>query len=134
MNVNDQTSPLNVLVVEDERLLCWALAQTLSDAGCHVTEAPDGDAAIRALRETDAPLDVVLLDYQLPDVVHLDLLSTVRQLSRDSHVVLMSARCTPEIARDALALGAARVVAKPFDMNDVPAIVRDAAGRPPIAA
>jgi hypothetical protein len=39
----------------------------------------------------------------------------------------MSAYATPQIAKDALALGAARVVNKPIDMHDVPALVHDAA-------
>jgi two-component system KDP operon response regulator KdpE len=122
-----QSAPLRVLVVDDEPLICWSLAETLGDRGDIVTEARSGAAALRALSEAKEPIDVMLLDYKLPDVHNLSLLSTVRRLSPASHVILMSAYATPEIAKNALALGACRVVNKPIDMHDVPALVHDAA-------
>jgi DNA-binding NarL/FixJ family response regulator len=122
--------PLRVLIVDDEPLICWSLAETLGECGEVVTEASDGEAAVRALANAPAP-DVVLLDYQLPDSRDLRLLSTVRRLAPHSRVILMSAYCTPEIAKQALALGAYRVVSKPIDMHDVPALVREAAGSHP---
>jgi DNA-binding NtrC family response regulator len=122
-----QSAPLRVLVVDDEPLICWSLAETLSDSGDLVTEARSGAAAVRALSEASEPIDVVLLDYKLPDVKSLSLLATVRRLSPSSRVILMSAYATPEIAKDALALGAFRVVNKPIDMHDVPALVHDTA-------
>jgi DNA-binding NtrC family response regulator len=120
-----QSAPLRVLVVDDEPLICWSLAETLGDRGDIVTEARSGAAALRALSEAKEPIDVMLLDYKLPDVHNLSLLSTVRRLSPASRVILMSAYATPEIAKDALAQGAVRVVNKPIDMHDVPALVHD---------
>ncbi len=79
-NMSTQSLPLRVLVVDDEPLICWSLAATLGDSGTMVTEAASGAAALRALAETRAPFDVVLLDYNLPDVQNLNLLSTVRRL------------------------------------------------------
>jgi DNA-binding NtrC family response regulator len=115
------------LVVDDEPLMCWSLAETLAECGDIVTEAGSGAAAVRALSDTPEPVHVVLLDYQLPDVHNLSLLAAVRRLSPTSSVILMSAYASPEIAKDALAMGAARVVSKPFDMQDIPALVHDTA-------
>jgi DNA-binding NtrC family response regulator len=70
----------------------------------------------------------VLLDYNLPDVHNLNLLSALRRLAPASRVILMSAHATSEIVKKALGLGASRVVGKPFDMRDVPALVHDVAG------
>jgi len=123
------SAPLRVLVVDDEPLMCWSLAETLAERGDIVTEAESGAAAVRALAGAREPIDVVLLDYNLPDVRDLSLLATVRRLSPSSRVILMSAYATPELAEHALALGAVRVVNKPIDMHDVPALVHDA-GRP----
>src|SRR5581483_3531585 len=114
------SAPLRVLVVDDEPLMCWSLAETLAERGDIVTEAESGAAGARE------PIDVVLLDYNLPDVRDLSLLATVRRLSPSSRVILMSAYATPELAEHALALGAVRVVNKPIDMHDVPALVHDA--------
>src|SRR5215217_4385702 len=107
--------PLRVLIVDDEPLICWALAQTLSAAGEVVAEAGTAQAAIHALTTAPEPMDVVLLDYQLPDSRDLGLLSKVRQLAPQSQVILMSAFCTPEIANDALGIGAYRVMSKPLE-------------------
>lgn len=126
----NESSPLRVLVVDDEPLICWSLAETLGERGELVTEATTGDEAIRALASAPEP-DVLLLDYQLPDSHDLSLLSTVRRLAPNSRVILMSAHYTPEIARQALALGACRVVSKPIDMHHVPALVREAADSRP---
>ena len=123
----NEASPLRVLIVDDESLICWSLAEVLGECGEVVAHAGDGEAAIRVLADAPEP-DVVLLDYELPDSHDLCLLSTVRRLAPHSRVVLMSAFCTPEIANQAIALGACRVVSKPIDMHDVPELVREAAG------
>jgi DNA-binding NtrC family response regulator len=123
----NESTPLRVLIVDDEPLICWALAQTLNAAGDVVAEADSAKAAIHALATTPEPMDVVLLDYQLPDSRDLGLLSKVRQLAPQSQVILMSAFCSPEVADDALGMGAYRVVSKPFEMHDMPALVREAA-------
>jgi DNA-binding NtrC family response regulator len=122
-----QLVPLRVLVVDDEPLISWSFAETLVGSGDIVTEAGSGAAAVRPLSDAREPMDVVLLDYKLPDVMNLSLLATVRRLSPSSRVILMSASATQEIAGDALALGAAHLVNKPIDMHDVPALVHDAA-------
>jgi DNA-binding NtrC family response regulator len=118
-----QILPLRVLVVDDEPLICWSLAETLGDAGDIVTEAQSGNAAMRVVHEAREPIDVVLLDYRLPDVHNLSLLSALRRLSPASRIILMSGEATLDLALRALALGASCVVRKPIDMRDVPALV-----------
>jgi CheY-like chemotaxis protein len=123
------SSPLRVLVVDDEPLMCWSIAETLGECGDTVTKAESGAAAVRALCGAPTPVDVVLLDYKLPDVQHLNLLMAIRRLSPATRVILMSAHVTPEIASTALALGASAVVNKPIDMHDVPALIHRAGPR-----
>ena len=123
----DESSALHVLVVDDEPLMCWSVHETLSANGDVVTEAESGETAIRSLTDAHGAVDVVLLDYELPDSHDFSLLSKVKRLAPSSRVILMSAYCTPAMRRDALALGADRVVAKPIDMDDLPAMVRSIA-------
>jgi DNA-binding NtrC family response regulator len=125
------STPLQVLIVDDEPLICWSLAETLGGHGDSVIEVGTGAGALRAMSSATTPMDVILLDYKLPDVQDLSLLSTVRRLSPASRVILMSAFLTPEIASEALSLGAARVINKPIDMCDVPALVHAVAGSVP---
>jgi DNA-binding NtrC family response regulator len=121
--VSDESSARHVLVVDDEPLMCWSVAETLSACGDVVTAAKSGETALRSLNDAHGDVDVVLLDYDLPDSHDLSLLTKVRRLAPASRVILMSAYYTPAMCRDALALGADRVVAKPIDMNDLPGLV-----------
>jgi DNA-binding NtrC family response regulator len=122
--------PVHVLVVDDEPLIRWSLTETLSAQGDAVIEAGTGDAAIRAMTESTTPIDVVLLDYRLPDRHDLGLLANLRRISPNSRVIMMSACLEPEVASEALSLGASRVIGKPVDMRDVQALVHDVAGSP----
>jgi two-component system response regulator HydG len=126
----NNSTPLRVLVVDDEPLIVWSLSETLAGCGEIVSDAATREGTVRSLEAMPEP-DVVLLDYQLPDSFDLGLLSTVRRLAPHSQVILMSAYRTPQMTRDALAIGAYRVIDKPIDMREVPALVREAADSRP---
>jgi DNA-binding NtrC family response regulator len=116
---------LRILVVEDETLIRWSIAETLAQEGHTVMEATCAAAAVRALEDED-DIDVVLLDYRLPDSNDLGLLASVRRLQPRSAVVMMTAYGTPEVTEGALALGAYRVLGKPFDMGALDSLVVEA--------
>jgi len=118
--------PLRVLVVEDELLIRWSIAETLARAGHVVIEAEDGATAVRALTEAVEPVDAIVLDYRLPDSNDLALLATLRRLSPGSAVILMTAFGTPEVAQGALELGAYQVLHKPFEMHDLESLLLEA--------
>ena len=69
---------------------------------------------------------MVLLDYRLPDSNDLNLLSTIRRQAPQSAVIMMTAYGTPEMTSGALALGAYRVVPKPFEVHDLVTLVAQA--------
>jgi DNA-binding NtrC family response regulator len=119
-----KSSPRRVLVVDDERLIRWSLAESLTDAGSSVVEAENGSAALRSVSEA-AP-DVIVLDYRLPDSNDLNLLAAIRRLAPHSPVILMTAFSTPEVARGALELGAFCVVSKPFEVAELVSLVGQA--------
>ena len=120
--------PLRILVVDDELLIRWSVSETLCAAGHSVMQASDGRSAIAALTSTD-DVDVVLLDYRLPDSDDLALLGKIQQAAPGAAVVMMTAYGTPETVRGALTLGAQAVMSKPFDLHDLPAIVCSAHAR-----
>jgi DNA-binding NtrC family response regulator len=117
---------LHVLVVDDEPLIRWSLAETLTACGHVVTEAGDAAATRRAVTDDTQRPDVVLLDYRLPDSNDLGLLAAIRREAPRTQVILMTAHGTSDITRGALELGAYRVVSKPFALQDLAALVSEA--------
>lgn len=122
--------PLLVLIVDDEPLIRWALAETLIRCGCEVVEAGDARAAVTALTD-GRQFDVVVLDYHLPDVSDLRLLATTRQVSPASRVIMMTAFMTPEVAARASELGAYCVLPKPLELEKVASLVLETRSAPP---
>ena len=110
-----KSAPPCVLVVDDERLLRWSVAETLAAQGYDIVEAVDARTAMQAFGDGERT-DLVLLDLRLPDVSDLRLLARIRQKGPDVPVILMTAFPTREIIEEAGELGA-HVLIKPFDLD-----------------
>jgi DNA-binding NtrC family response regulator len=117
---------LRILLVDDEALIRWAVAETLTAHGHSVTEAVDARSTLQVLRDTPTPFDVVLLDYRMPDSNDLTLLAAIRRVAPKSQVILVTAYGAPDVMRGALELGAYRVVSKPVDMQRLAGLVTEA--------
>jgi DNA-binding NtrC family response regulator len=124
-NMPEKSAP-TVLIIDDEALIRWSLGETLGERGYVVTEAGDARMALAAIDRAADPFDVVLLDYRLPDSADLRLLAKVRSLTPTSQVIMISAHNSPELARGAVALGAYRVINKPFEVESLAALVNQA--------
>ena len=109
---------MSVLIVDDEPLIRWSLGETFRENGYDVVEAESARAA-RAAVSSGASFDLVLLDFLLPDSNDLTLLADVRRLAPSACAVMMTAFGTPEMVQGALALGARRVINKPFDASEI---------------
>jgi len=120
----EKSSALRILIVDDEPLIRWSLAETLSHLGHEIAETGDARQTLDVLAGGYRP-DVVLLDFRLPDSDDLNLLRSIRAASPTSAVVMMSAYVTPEVADGARQLGAYGVVSKPVELTDLPALVID---------
>lgn len=118
--------PIRVLIVDDEPLIRWAVAETLVAHGCQVVEAGDARSAVGLLSEGSQRFDAVVLDYRLPDAHDLTLLATIRRLSPMSHVVMMTALMGEDIVLQALKLGASRVLQKPVELEALARLVLQA--------
>jgi DNA-binding NtrC family response regulator len=123
--VSKKSAP-SVLVVDDEALIRWSLAEMLRERGYTVIEASDARMALAAIKDAEEPFDVVLLDYRLPDSADLRLLEKVRRLAPTSQVIMITAHNSPELAQGAAALGAYRVISKPFEVESLAALVKQA--------
>lgn len=114
-----------ILIVDDEALIRWSVAESLEDAGFTTSEAGSAAEAITQLGANG--FAVILLDLRLPDSSDLGLLRRIRQMAPDARVILMTAHGTPEILAEARELGAVNTLNKPFDMARIVGLVREAA-------
>jgi len=119
--------PLHVLVVDDEPLIRWSIAESLAYRGMDVEQAADAASALRAVTTAAKPFEVVVLDLRLPDMNDLSLLATLRQLLPSAKLILMTAFGTPEIVQQAALIGA-KILNKPFELSELDRLVV-AAGR-----
>jgi DNA-binding response OmpR family regulator len=110
-----------VLVVDDEPHIRAVLRGYLEADGFAVSEAADGEAAVRQLHQ-QAP-DLVLLDVMLPGMDGLEVLRQVRTFS-DVYVILVTARAEEVDKLVGLGVGADDYVTKPFSPREVAARVK----------
>jgi len=110
-----------VLVVDDEPRIRAVLRGYLEADGFAVSEAADGDAAVRRLR-ADAP-DLVLLDVMMPGIDGLEVLRQLRTFS-SVYVILVTARAEEVDKLVGLGVGADDYVTKPFSPREVAARVK----------
>jgi two-component system, NtrC family, response regulator AtoC len=117
---------LRVLVVDDEPLIRWSMGEALSDSGHTVSEAADAATALAAMSNGQRPYDVVLLDFRLPNSNDLTLLEQLRTRMPKAQIIMMTAYGTSELFQQALQLGAYRVISKPFELDELAALVLQA--------
>jgi DNA-binding NtrC family response regulator len=111
----------HILIVEDEKLLRWALEQQLKRAGHEVDAAGDLHAAAEHLAARRP--DVVLLDLGLPDGHGLDFYESNRERLAESAVIIMTAVGQVGEAVRAMKLGALDFLSKPVDQAELVALV-----------
>jgi DNA-binding NtrC family response regulator len=101
-----------VLLAEDEETIAVTLRHALEDAGHVVTHAPETQSALAALERSDP--DVVLTDIRMPGGGGMEILKRSVELAPRRPVVLMTGYGTVEQAVEAMRIGAAHYVQKPF--------------------
>lgn len=123
---------LRVLIVEDEEGFCWALTKILGDLDYTVLCAHTSDQALGHLRR-DQRIGLALMDIRLSDIGvtgDLSLLKTMKALRPHVPVIVMSAFGTPELKRETARLGALGFLDKPFRVEKLLPLVREAIGEP----
>ena len=105
----------NLLIVDDEEAVCWALKKALGKLGHHVAVASSAEEAFR-LAAKQIP-DAIILDVRLPGLDGLAALGQLRQLSGDAPVIVVTAFGNLSTAVRAVEGGAFDYLAKPFDLD-----------------
>ena len=113
-----------LLIVDDEELVRWSLRERFGHDGYTIVEA--GTCAEATERLASGVVDLILLDYRLPDGDGLTLLRRIKESNPDTPVILMTAFSTVENAVEAMKHGAYHYLNKPFNLDEVSVTVEKA--------
>jgi DNA-binding NtrC family response regulator len=112
-----------VLVVDDEPLIRWSLSERLTAEGHEIAEA---GTAKEALERFGPDVDLVLLDYRLPDSDGLRVLKQMKAAEPDVPVIMLTAVSSVETAVEAMKHGAHHYANKPFNLDEIALVVQKA--------
>ena len=113
-----------ILVVDDEKSMREILEIFLENEGYFVSVANNGETAVEALKRDI--FDLIISDMKMPRMGGLELLKNVKESSPDTIFVVMTAFGTTESAVEAMKLGAYDYIQKPFKMDDIRLVVKNA--------
>ena len=109
--------PLEVLVIDDESVICDACEMVLSEKEHTVAKSTNGTDGLRAIRQQD--FDIVLLDMKLPDMDGMQILKTVLEEKPGLCIIVMTGYSSISNAVEAIKQGADNYLAKPFTDDEL---------------
>ncbi len=113
-----------ILIIDDEEYLCKNLEETLAEDGYEVFTAHTGNDGIEKVKQ-EIP-DLILLDLKLPDKEGIDVLKNIDSLDYLPITIMMTAHGNVEAAVQAIKVGAYDFLEKPFPIDKLKVIVRNA--------
>ncbi|MEW6750640.1 MAG: sigma-54 dependent transcriptional regulator [Candidatus Latescibacterota bacterium] len=118
------TEAPRLLIVDDEPIALKNLAHVLRKEGYQVVEAKSGVQALQLLRDEDFAL--VLTDLKMERVDGMQVLERAKSLDPDTEVIMITGYATLDSAVEAMKAGAYHYIAKPYKLDEVRKVVREA--------
>lgn len=117
-----------VLVVDDESSIREMLSRMLTLSQYKVDTAADAMAALHLLRTAEVPYDLLIADLKMPGIDGLSLIRQARQISAGLPIIIITGYSTKSSAIEAVNLGVAGYLTKPFQVSQVLAAAARAIG------
>jgi len=114
-----------ILVVDDEKSMLEFLEYVLDKEGYTVSSVQDGQKALDLLSEKTG-FDLVISDLRMPDLDGLELLKASQKIDPEIPFIFMTAYASAETAIEALKLGAFDYITKPFQVEDLKNLIKNA--------
>jgi len=118
------TDIAHILVVENEKSMRDLLTIVLEKEGYEVNTARNGEVAVQMIEGAD--YDVVLTDINMPRANGIDVLDAVNRVHPGTPVIMMTAYASPETAVETMKKGAYDYISKPFKVEDLQLIIKNA--------
>ncbi len=116
---------LTLLLLDDEPIVGKRLKPALAKIGCEVEVFEDPKEALKRIGEQE--FDIVVTDIRMKDVDGIEVLEQVRKKSSRTKVIMITGYAMMETAREAMEKGAFDFIAKPFEPDELRAVVVKAA-------
>jgi DNA-binding response OmpR family regulator len=116
-------SSAKILIVEDEALIGWSLANALKKAGFTVVIAETGEKALEKL--SSSGYDLVITDLNLPHIDGFEVASFVKKFSSDIPVLMMTTKDKNFMNDPAHLTNVDNVIEKPFNLKEIITLVTE---------
>jgi DNA-binding NtrC family response regulator len=114
------------MIVDDEEAARYGMRRALTTLGYNITEAGSAEAARALLKQTEP--DLLLLDVNLPGLSGLDFLRELKSANGNGPlVIIVTAHGSERMAVEAVKAGAYDYLSKPFEVDDLRLVVKNAA-------
>jgi DNA-binding NtrC family response regulator len=115
---------MKILIADDDKNLRMVLKNELADAGFDISEASNGKKTIEMLKKDD--YDVLILDLNMPGLTGIDVLKKIKEVDFATETIILTAHASVSTAVEAMKLGAYDFITKPFQMDELIAIIEKA--------
>ena len=113
-----------ILVVDDERSMREFLGIMLTKEGYSVTQCPDGETALRQVEEDI--FDLVIMDIRMPKMDGITVLERMKEITPETLAIMITAFASTDTAVRAMKKGAYDYITKPFKIDEIKLIIRNA--------
>ena len=112
---------MRILSVDDSSIVRKIIRSAAEILACEVEEAENGPAALRTLEEFGEPIDLILLDWNMPGMSGLELLRLLKSSPRYQEIPVMMVTSESEKSSiiEAIQAGAAHYLVKPFTIEEL---------------
>lgn len=119
---NDEN--FRILIVDDNKELREILEEFLGGEGHDVEGASDGREALQ--KHGENPFDLIVTDLNMPEVSGMELIRTIRKDNPDTEFVIITGYASMDSAVEAVRIGAFDYIVKPFRMEELQVVVKNA--------
>jgi len=113
------SSPLNILLAEDERSVAFSISFALKADGHKIEVVNDGEEALSELARKPGAFDVLITDHSMPRMNGVELVKRLRETAFAGRIVVLSAHLSAENQAAYAARGVDLMVPKPFDVYEL---------------
>jgi CheY-like chemotaxis protein len=127
--MKENTRQLNILVVEDNKVFHAMYKKLLSEYFNSYTVAMDGLAGLKLYEENPSKYDIIISDHQMPKMDGLEMITGIRNINPDAHIIFITGTSEIEILTEVSHLSIDAIISKPLNKVQLLAKIDDIAAK-----